>query len=81
MRWRIFFRNPLALLGSLILLIVGLTSLAAPLFSPYAPDAIDLRNLLQGSSTAHWFGTDNLGRDVLSRLLYADELPLLSRLV
>jgi peptide/nickel transport system permease protein len=41
----------------------------APLVAPYAPDAIDLANRRQGPSLAHWFGTDDLGRDVFSRAL------------
>lgn len=71
MRWRLFARNTLAVLGLAVLLSIGLASLFAPLISPYSPEAINLRNMLQGSSAEHLLGTDNLGRDVLSRLLYA----------
>jgi len=49
--------------------VLVVVAVAAPLVAPYAPDAIDLANRRQGPSAAHWFGTDDLGRDVLSRVL------------
>ncbi|MGE0360721.1 MAG: ABC transporter permease [Vicinamibacterales bacterium] len=49
--------------------VLVVVAVAAPLVAPYAPDAIDLANRRQGPSAAHWFGTDDLGRDVFSRVL------------
>lgn len=49
--------------------VLALLAVLAPVLAPYAPDAIDLANRRQGPSGAHWFGTDDLGRDVLSRVL------------
>lgn len=61
------------------LVIVGgwiLVALAAPLISPFDPDAVDIMNLLQGPTRTHWFGTDQVGRDVFSRVLYASRVDL-----
>lgn len=57
--------------GGLILL-----AIAAPLITPYAPDAIDLAGRRAAPSIAHWFGTDDLGRDLLSRVLYGARVSL-----
>ncbi|MGD9902550.1 MAG: ABC transporter permease [Vicinamibacterales bacterium] len=59
------------LLAGLVLLVV-----AVPLLAPYAPDAIDLANRRQGPSLAHWFGTDDLGRDVFSRVLFGGRVSI-----
>ncbi|NUR90540.1 MAG: ABC transporter permease, partial [Nonomuraea sp.] len=62
--------------AALIAAVVVLT-LCAPLVAPYDPDFPDLLNALGGPSAAHWLGTDALGRDVLSRLLYGARTTLL----
>lgn len=71
-------RQPLtiAALGFLVLLAVA--AAAAPLVSPYDPYFTDIREILQPPSAAHWLGTDDLGRDMLSRLLYASRTSLLA---
>lgn len=68
---------PHALLaGALLLaLIIGL-AIAAPLVTPYGPTTQDLNNILAGPSAAHWLGTDELGRDVWSRLVYGARIDL-----
>lgn len=63
-------------LSGIALLLVAL-AVTAPLLAPYAPDAVDILAANQGSSPAHWLGTDVLGRDNLSRLLYGARLSLL----
>jgi len=52
-------------------------ALAAPWIAPYDPDAIDIGNMLTGPSSLHWFGTDQVGRDVLSRVIHAARVDLL----
>ncbi len=61
----------LAIVGGWVLL-----ALAAPLIAPYDPDAVDIANLLAPPGTTHWFGTDQVGRDVLSRVLFASRVDL-----
>jgi peptide/nickel transport system permease protein len=51
--------------------------LAAAWIAPYDPDQVDLFNLLQAPSAAHWFGTDQVGRDVLSRIIYGARIDLM----
>ena len=68
--------NKAALIASILLLIIVVASLLAPL-SPYNPDALDVANKLQGSSSAHWFGTDDYGRDYFTRVLYGGRISLL----
>ncbi|WP_445681577.1 ABC transporter permease [Radicibacter daui] len=74
--WLSLRRNPLSMIGLAIILAFVALSLAAPLLAPYDPAAQDLGNRLAASSGAHWFGTDELGRDVLSRLLYGGRVTL-----
>ena len=61
--------------GSVILLLASI-GLFAPLISPYDPEFMDTSLSLAGPSTAHWLGTDQLGRDVLARLIYGARLSL-----
>jgi peptide/nickel transport system permease protein len=75
LRWRL---NLGATISLLFLLLVALLSVAAPLIAPYSPTAQDLTNTLAESSAAHWLGTDDLGRDVLSRLIHGAAASLFS---
>lgn len=68
--------NPLTTLGIVIVLLMVLTSILAPLVAPYDPVAIDIRGRLQPPSAAHWFGTDEVGRDIFSRVVYGGRLSL-----
>jgi len=70
-----------ALAGLVVVTIVFAAALAAPLIAPYDPNLQDVANRLQDSSSAHWLGTDNLGRDELSRILYGARVSLLTTLV
>jgi peptide/nickel transport system permease protein len=64
-------RLPLILLACLVT-----AALAAPALAPYAPDQLDLAHRREPPSAAHWFGTDDLGRDVLARVLYGARISL-----
>jgi len=68
--------EPLGMAGALIVGLLLLVALLAPVLSPYPPDAINYRHLLSPPSTEHLLGTDDLGRDILSRLLYGAQLSL-----
>ena len=70
-------RNPLALWGFVIIASVLAFALLAPLLAPYDPDAINVKSILLPPSTAHLMGTDSLGRDVFSRMLYGARISLL----
>jgi len=74
--WRKFLRNRLALTGSLIVAALFILSLLSPWLAPYDPVGIDLKNILEPPSARHWFGTDQLGRDVLSRMIWGAGISL-----
>lgn len=71
-------RYGLASLGAAIVLIWTLIAVTAPLISPYLPDTVAVTDRLQPPSLEHWLGTDALGRDVLTRLLYGARISLLT---
>ena len=74
--WRRFARDRLAIGGLIVLLTLGLAAGAAPWLARFAPNQVDLRKLDAAPSRAHWFGTDDLGRDEFSRALYAGRVSL-----
>ncbi len=76
-RWAIFRANRLALVGLWIIVGFVLIAVFAFLLAPYDPNLIDLTKQLQPMSWAHLFGTDNLGRDILSRVIYGAQTSLL----
>lgn len=73
-------RQPLTLAALGFLVLLATVSAAAPLVAPYDPYATDIRAILAPPSAEHWLGTDDLGRDMLSRLLYASRTSLLASL-
>ncbi|KAB2730598.1 nickel transporter permease [Brucella intermedia] len=78
-RYRIWVNlraNPLAMIGLFIIVAFVALSLAAPLLAPYDPSVQDLGNRLSAPTAEHWFGTDELGRDILSRILYGGRVTL-----
>lgn len=76
--WRRFARNRLALVG--LVVIIGFLAVAifAPLIAPYKPDASNFSLAFHPPSAQHWMGTDDLGRDVLSRMIYGTRSSLIS---
>lgn len=73
---RRFRKNRLAVAGGVIVLLLFAVSLLAPWLAPYDPNAIDLKNVLQPPSGGHLFGTDPLGRDVFSRMIWGAGISL-----
>jgi peptide/nickel transport system permease protein len=69
--------NPLAVIGFVIIAGILLLALIAPLIAPYDPNAIDVKAILLSPSYSHWMGTDGLGRDVFSRMLYGARISLM----
>jgi len=69
MRYR-FARSPLSMLGLAIIIFVLAMMALAPWISPYDPNKLDLLHRLAPPSAAHWFGTDQVGRDILSRIIW-----------
>jgi peptide/nickel transport system permease protein len=74
--WRDFQANRLAMAGFVIVLFLIASALLAPWLAPYDPAAQELANRLSVPTAAHWLGTDELGRDVLSRLLFGAQVTL-----
>ncbi len=75
--WKRFQKNKLALLGGFIVILLFLTALLAPWLSPYDPGLIDIRRVLEAPTPEHLFGTDPLGRDVLSRMIWGSRISLM----
>ncbi len=75
--WRRFRRHKMAVAGLVVLSLLILASVAIPVVSPYAYDQQDLNNMFGGPSWAHPLGTDELGRDTLTRLAFAGRISLL----
>jgi peptide/nickel transport system permease protein len=73
--WKRFRRHPGAMVGAVILIFMVLTALLAPL-SPYDPVKSDIKNRFQAPSQAHPFGTDGLGRDVMTRTFYGGRVSM-----
>ena len=68
--------NPYLITGILIIGVLGFIAVFAPLFSHYDPSLIDSKELLMPPSAEHWLGTDSLGRDLASRLIYGGRISL-----
>lgn len=74
---RIAARSPLATVGLLLVALFVIMGLFAPLVAPYDPAQIDLAGRLTPPSAAHWFGTDELGRDILSRIIFGARISMM----
>jgi peptide/nickel transport system permease protein len=74
--WPRIRRNKLAITGAVVVLMLLIASLLAPWIAPHNPTQINAWQVLAPPSTSHWFGTDELGRDVFSRVLYGARISL-----
>jgi peptide/nickel transport system permease protein len=73
---RIFTANPLAMVGLVIVVVLVLMAIMAPLIATHSPTVPDLPERLKPPSAAYWFGTDELGRDIWSRIVYGARITL-----
>lgn len=74
--WRAYRRHKPAMVGTVIVLIFALSAIFAPYISPWDPERTDLDRMLQPPSAKHLMGTDELGRDLLTRILYGGRVSL-----
>ena len=74
--WKRFRKDPLAIFGTVIILIMAIACIVIPMFSPYTYSGMDLTNMNAGPSLAHPCGTDQMGRDLFIRILYGARISL-----
>jgi len=74
---RVFFGRKLAVVGLIFIIILIIFAIFGPFFAPYDPDLMQLDKGLEQPSREHWLGTDSLGRDVLSRVIYGSRTSLI----
>lgn len=74
---RVFLGRKLAVIGAVFVVILILTAIFAPWLAPYDPNKLDMKNKLLGPTVEHWLGTDSLGRDTLSRVIYGSRTSLM----
>ena len=75
--WKRLKKNKLAIISFVVLILLALVAIFAPLIAPYDPYAQDLTRLNEPPSADHWFGTDDIGRDVFSRVVYGTQISML----
>jgi ABC-type dipeptide/oligopeptide/nickel transport system permease subunit len=75
---RRFLKNRLAVAGLVVILAFAVMAIFAPLIAPYKPDATNFSLAFHGPTAQHWLGTDDLGRDILSRIIYGSRGSLIS---
>jgi peptide/nickel transport system permease protein len=78
---RVLLRSPGAKIGAFILLVLVFVAIFAPVIAPYAPTEMGVGGNLQPPSAEHWFGTDEFGRDLFSRIVYGSRLTLMIGLI
>lgn len=74
--WKLLLRNPVTVVSGAVLAVIVVVALTAQWIAPFGFNDIDVPNALQPPSGAHWLGTDELGRDVFSRVLVATQASL-----
>ena len=79
--WDQLRRDPLGLAGLVIVTSIGALILLAPWVAPYGPNEVDVYSRLLPPSASHWLGTDQLGRDIVSRLLFGGRIAMRVSLV
>ncbi len=74
--WRLLLGNPVTVVSTSVLVVIAVAALTANWIAPYGVNDVDVPNALRPPSGAHWFGTDELGRDVFSRVLVATQASM-----
>jgi len=74
---KVFLNRPVVVFGTILIVLLVMSALFAPLLAPYDPYEQNLAMVLQDASPAHWLGTDTLGRDTLSRIIFGSRIALL----
>jgi peptide/nickel transport system permease protein len=74
--WRLLLGNPVTVISAAVLVVIVFVAVTANWIAPYGVNDVDVPNALQPPGGAHWFGTDELGRDVFSRVLVATQASL-----
>jgi len=74
--WRRLKQNPAAMVSLAVIILIVLLAIFGPMFSPYTYSEQDFSRRNQGPSAEHWFGTDGLGRDLFTRVLYGARISL-----
>lgn len=74
--WRLLARNPVTLVSAIVLVVVAVVAVTATWIIPFGINDVDVPNALASPTGSHWFGTDELGRDVLSRVLVATQASM-----
>ncbi len=74
--WKRLIRNKAAIAGMIVILILILTAIFADFIAPYHYSTQDLQNVRQAPSSENWFGTDNFGRDIFSRVVYGSRISI-----
>jgi ABC-type dipeptide/oligopeptide/nickel transport system permease subunit len=73
---KVFFSRGIVIAGMIIIVVFLLVAIFAPWLTPYDPEIPDLMNTLQNPNSTHWLGTDALGRDTLTRIIYGSRVSL-----
>lgn len=81
MTWRMFKKNKLAVIGLIIIIILASLSIFAPFIASHDPNKTNILHAKKAPSADNWFGTDRLGRDIFSRILFAGRISLTVGLV
>ncbi|MCR4394034.1 MAG: ABC transporter permease [Dehalococcoidales bacterium] len=79
--YRVFFSRKVVLFGTVVIVLFILMAALAPVIAPYDPYKIDRTNILAKPSAEHWLGTDSVGRDTLSRIIYGSRNSLVVSLI
>lgn len=75
--WKRLKKNKLAIASFIVLVLIALVAIFAPLIAPYDPYLQQTNHISEGPSAEHWFGTDDIGRDIFSRVIYGSRISMI----